>query len=373
MHFLCAPTDTPVHGFTLAVITTVMAWLFDDPATRRVVVEPDVRNTAVHALNAAVGFTVVGQVPNPRSKPCLSYVYPRRSSAPGRPVTAVIDHLNPDTLGRRQPAAGPQGPRRVRPRAAARPRVAMRRVATWSAATTARSSTGSPRASCALDHWQIDADSITRRRGAEDLPVDALDFCIETARRARPQRRGAAGLSRGDSAPAWPGWRTSPQAGRLRAEPGRRRLPDHRDGDDRGPPVLRRQQRAARLRPRTTTTGTRRRSAHPVRLVWLAAHRTTRRSRAARTPRTTRHIARRARRRPRPASPPRMAGLGLDLGRLPPVAGAPVAVVQQAVGDVRRRDRRAAARLPRRRAGRLPGAAVDPDVLQRHRRRPGTT
>ena len=41
MHFLSAPTDTPVHGFTRAVITTVMEMLFADPDTRRVVVEPD--------------------------------------------------------------------------------------------------------------------------------------------------------------------------------------------------------------------------------------------------------------------------------------------------------------------------------------------
>jgi Acetyltransferase (GNAT) domain len=72
MHFLCAPTDTPVHGFTLAVITTVMAWLFTDPATRRVVVEPDVRNTAVHALNAAVGFEVVGTIAMPEKDALLS-------------------------------------------------------------------------------------------------------------------------------------------------------------------------------------------------------------------------------------------------------------------------------------------------------------
>jgi RimJ/RimL family protein N-acetyltransferase len=72
MHFLCAPTDRPVHGFTRAVITTVMAWLFDDPAVRRVVVEPDVRNTAVHALNAAVGFTVVGPIDKPEKKALLS-------------------------------------------------------------------------------------------------------------------------------------------------------------------------------------------------------------------------------------------------------------------------------------------------------------
>jgi RimJ/RimL family protein N-acetyltransferase len=72
MHFLCAPTDTPAHGFTLAVITTVMTWLFAEPTTRRVVVEPDVRNTAVHALNAAVGFTVVGPIAKPEKDALLS-------------------------------------------------------------------------------------------------------------------------------------------------------------------------------------------------------------------------------------------------------------------------------------------------------------
>jgi RimJ/RimL family protein N-acetyltransferase len=72
MHFLCAPTDTPVSGFTRAVITTVLAWLFADSATHRVVVEPDVRNTAVHALNAAVGFQVVGPVTKPEKTALLS-------------------------------------------------------------------------------------------------------------------------------------------------------------------------------------------------------------------------------------------------------------------------------------------------------------
>jgi RimJ/RimL family protein N-acetyltransferase len=72
MHFLCAPAEAPVHGFTLAVITTVLAWLFDDPAVDRVVVEPDVRNTAVHALNAAVGFEVVGPITKPEKQALLS-------------------------------------------------------------------------------------------------------------------------------------------------------------------------------------------------------------------------------------------------------------------------------------------------------------
>ncbi|PZG09314.1 GNAT family N-acetyltransferase [Micromonospora craterilacus] len=72
MHFLCAPARVPTHGFTTAVITTVMAWIFADPATHRVVVEPDVRNTAVHALNAAVGFEVVGPVVKPEKTALLS-------------------------------------------------------------------------------------------------------------------------------------------------------------------------------------------------------------------------------------------------------------------------------------------------------------
>ncbi|MBW5481503.1 GNAT family N-acetyltransferase [Streptomyces bambusae] len=73
MHFLVAPTGTPLSGFTRAVITTVMASLFEDPATRRVVVEPDVRNTAVHALNEAVGFVPEREVRKPEKTALLSF------------------------------------------------------------------------------------------------------------------------------------------------------------------------------------------------------------------------------------------------------------------------------------------------------------
>lgn len=73
MHFLVAPTDTPVHGYTRAVITAVMTYLFEDPATRRVVVEPDVRNTAVHALNEAVGFVPEREIRKPEKQALLSF------------------------------------------------------------------------------------------------------------------------------------------------------------------------------------------------------------------------------------------------------------------------------------------------------------
>ena len=73
MHFLVAPTDTPVHGFTRTVITAVMAELFADPATVRVVVEPDVANKAVHALNEAVGFVPEREIQKPEKKALLSF------------------------------------------------------------------------------------------------------------------------------------------------------------------------------------------------------------------------------------------------------------------------------------------------------------
>lgn len=72
MHFLTAPSSEPVAGFTRRVITTVVAWLFDNPSAQRVVVEPDVQNTAVHALNAAVGFQVVGTIRKPEKDALLS-------------------------------------------------------------------------------------------------------------------------------------------------------------------------------------------------------------------------------------------------------------------------------------------------------------
>ncbi|MFD7434254.1 GNAT family N-acetyltransferase [Streptomyces sp. NPDC059861] len=73
MHFLVAPTDRPVHGFTRAVITAVMEELFADPGTRRVVVEPDVSNEAVHALNEAVGFVPAREIDKPEKRALLSF------------------------------------------------------------------------------------------------------------------------------------------------------------------------------------------------------------------------------------------------------------------------------------------------------------
>ncbi|WP_221352698.1 GNAT family N-acetyltransferase [Streptomyces beigongshangae] len=90
MHFLVAPTDRPVHGFTRAVITAVMEELFADPGTRRVVVEPDVTNTAVHALNEAVGFVPEREIEKPEKRALLSFCTREHFSQKRGPATRGV-------------------------------------------------------------------------------------------------------------------------------------------------------------------------------------------------------------------------------------------------------------------------------------------
>ncbi|MFF8959704.1 GNAT family N-acetyltransferase [Streptomyces sp. NPDC014894] len=88
LHFLVAPTDAPVHGFTRAAIASAMRELFADPATRRVVVEPDVRNDAARRIFEYAGFTVVSKIEKPEKDAYLC-VCPRERferSAAGRPA-----------------------------------------------------------------------------------------------------------------------------------------------------------------------------------------------------------------------------------------------------------------------------------------------
>lgn len=83
MHFLVAPAEVPVPGFTTSVIRAVMGMLFADPAVARVVVEPDVRNAKVHRLNGLVGFEVERTVPLSDKEAALSFCTRERFAASG--------------------------------------------------------------------------------------------------------------------------------------------------------------------------------------------------------------------------------------------------------------------------------------------------
>src|SRR5690606_22197376 len=60
MHLLIAPpAGEPAHGLTAAVMGEVVSWCLHERGAARVVVEPDERNRAVLAKNAAAGFRVL--------------------------------------------------------------------------------------------------------------------------------------------------------------------------------------------------------------------------------------------------------------------------------------------------------------------------
>jgi siderophore synthetase component/RimJ/RimL family protein N-acetyltransferase len=63
MHLLIAPPQgAPEHGLTSAVMGQTVRWCLQERGASRLVVEPDERNTAILAKNAAAGFRVLRRV-----------------------------------------------------------------------------------------------------------------------------------------------------------------------------------------------------------------------------------------------------------------------------------------------------------------------
>ncbi|MFA7765553.1 GNAT family N-acetyltransferase [Streptomyces sp. NPDC048723] len=63
VHLLIGPTTGAAeHGFTGSLMTTFIAFVFSDDAARRVVVEPDARNTKAISLMERTGFVLGPEV-----------------------------------------------------------------------------------------------------------------------------------------------------------------------------------------------------------------------------------------------------------------------------------------------------------------------
>lgn len=89
MHFFVGPMtsgDAAIPGFTRHVFRSLMQFIFDHLRAVRVVVEPDIRNAKVHALNAAMGFEVHGLLTLPHKTALLS------SCTRAQFIRATADH-----------------------------------------------------------------------------------------------------------------------------------------------------------------------------------------------------------------------------------------------------------------------------------------
>jgi RimJ/RimL family protein N-acetyltransferase len=62
MHLFVGPPATRQPGYTRRVFRTLMRFLFEHLGATRIVVEPDARNTRIHALNRAMGFVYAKDV-----------------------------------------------------------------------------------------------------------------------------------------------------------------------------------------------------------------------------------------------------------------------------------------------------------------------
>lgn len=206
MHLLVAPpADSPRHGLTSAVMTAVVRFCLDDAGRggRRVVVEPDVRNTAVAAKNAAAGFRVVREIdlpgtdgsPDPAAgaKRALLSVCTRadHAASPLGPGTDPAPHLRadladgahrhlvakalaeltherllaPEPLEPLDPIGAPEpaGEDGTRPYRLVLGDVEYRfRARTF-----------------ALEHWVVDEPTLTRTVGGTPAPLDVLDLVLE--------------------------------------------------------------------------------------------------------------------------------------------------------------------------------------------------
>ncbi|NYG55574.1 GNAT family N-acetyltransferase [Nocardioides perillae] len=159
MHLLCAPPERHVPGFTRAAITEVLAHCFTDPTVRRVVVEPDVRNVAVHRLNAAVGFEVVGEVALPTKTALLSTCTRAAFEAATR-VPGEAGHLTPGRMARAQREQVAKGLSELAHEQVLRPVPA---GDGWEVAGDDPTVAWRFRARLLpLDHWVVDAHSVVR-------------------------------------------------------------------------------------------------------------------------------------------------------------------------------------------------------------------
>ncbi len=184
MHVLVAPSDHPRSGFTTAVFRAVMQLCLDDPERHRVVVEPDVRNERIAALNAAAGFRVVGRVQLSDKVAAVSVCTREDFAASGLGRDAAgsgdpVRHLAPDHMQRAHrflvaKAIGEFAHERLLHPTPVGPD---HEIVSPDGRVTYRFHAHRYE----LDHWVVGPWSITREIDGREVEVDALDFVVEHA------------------------------------------------------------------------------------------------------------------------------------------------------------------------------------------------
>ena len=178
MHLLVAPPGgTPRPGLTRAVFGAVLRHCFSDTRVRRVVVEPDVGNEAVLRLNARAGFTRVRDVDLGHKTAALSFL-----AREDHVLRDPVPHLGPGHLERAQRRLVAKAVSELcherllhpEPDHAAGPGRWLLRAP--SGATYAFAARRLP-----LEHWAVDAATLTRTVDGAPAPLDVQELVVEHA------------------------------------------------------------------------------------------------------------------------------------------------------------------------------------------------
>ncbi|OIH95629.1 siderophore synthetase [Curtobacterium sp. MCBA15_001] len=182
MHLLVAPppTDGRVHGLTSAVMRAAVEHCRDALGATRVVVEPDVRNSAVQAKNAEVGFRALREVDLGEKRALLSVLDTGRIGVPDDDGPAA--HLRPEHL---EPAERHLVAKAIAEFTHERLVSPVTDGDGWR--LDAGASTYRFRARRhLLEHWVVDESSLTRTCSGTAVPLSAQDLVLEL--------RGALGI-----------------------------------------------------------------------------------------------------------------------------------------------------------------------------------
>lgn len=175
MHLLVAPVPAGgrVHGLTSAVMRAVVEHCRDALGARRIVVEPDVRNTAVQAKNAEVGFRVLRAVDVDGKRALLSVLETDRIGVADDDGPAA--HLRPEHL---EPAERHLVAKAIAEFTHERLIAPVPDGEGWR--LDAGDSTYRFRArQHLLEHWSMDEASLARTRAGSPAPLSAQDLVLE--------------------------------------------------------------------------------------------------------------------------------------------------------------------------------------------------
>jgi siderophore synthetase component len=187
MHVLVAPARAPIHGFTWAVFSTVMEFSFSDPATDRVIVEPDVRNAKIHALNRRAGFRYQKTVQLPHKVAHLAFCTREQYQAATQGERGPLASSSP--IGHLEAEAWERANRELTCKAIAEcahelllePELEAMdgELGSYRLTTPGGQEYRFRARRLPLDHWDVDGSSLQKTTEGVPKPIDAVEFVLE--------------------------------------------------------------------------------------------------------------------------------------------------------------------------------------------------